>query len=184
MILPIYVYGSPVLRKVAVDITKDYEGLDKFLADLWETMYKSDGIGLAAPQVGKAIRIFVIDGTPMAEDDPGVADFKQTFINAHIIEREGDEWAFTEGCLSIPNIREEVYRPARVRIQFYDENWQFHDKYYEGIAARIIQHEYDHLEGIMFVDHLSAIRRKLLSGKLNAITKGKVDVTYKIKFPK
>lgn len=184
MILPIYVYGSPVLRKVATDITKDYEGLDNFIRDLWETMYKSDGVGLAAPQVGKSIRIFVIDGSPMEEDDPKLKDFKKTFINARILEREGDEVPFTEGCLSIPNIREEVQRPAKVRIQYYDENWQFHDDVFEGIAARIIQHEYDHLDGIMFVDHLSTIKRRLLAGKLTAISKGKVEVTYKIKFPK
>ncbi|HEY4788965.1 MAG TPA: peptide deformylase [Bacteroidales bacterium] len=181
MILPIYVYGQPVLRKVAVDITKDYEGLNQFIQDLWETMYKSDGIGLAAPQVGKSIRVFVIDGSPLEEDDPNLKDFKKAFINAKIIERSGDEIPFTEGCLSIPNIREEVLRPPKVRIQYYDENWQYHDDYFEGIAARIVQHEYDHLEGIMFVDHISAIRRSLLKSKLTAISKGKVDVAYKIK---
>jgi peptide deformylase len=184
MILPVYVYGSPILRKVAVDITKDYEGLDTFITDLWDTMYKSDGVGLAAPQVGKSIRIFVIDGSPLDEDDPSLKDFKKIFINARIIEREGEEWPFTEGCLSIPNIREEVLRPSRVRIQYYDENWQYHDEYFEGIAGRIIQHEYDHLDGIMFVDHLSPLKRRLLAGKLTAITKGKVDVTYKIRTPK
>jgi peptide deformylase len=184
MILPIYVYGSPILRKVAVDITKDYEGLDTFMADLWDTMYKSDGIGLAAPQVGKSIRVFVIDGSPLEEDDPSLKDFRKAFINARIIEREGEEWAFTEGCLSIPNIREEVYRPSRVRVQYYDENWVYHDEYFEGIAGRIVQHEYDHLDGIMFVDHISSLKRRLLGGKLTAITKGKVDVTYKIRVPK
>lgn len=184
MILPIYVYGSPVLRKVAIDITKDYEGLSAFITDLWDTMYKSDGIGLAAPQVGKSIRVFVIDGSPLEEDDPSLKDFKRVFINARITERDGEEWAFTEGCLSIPNIREEVQRLSRVRIQYYDENWQYHDEYFEGIAARIIQHEYDHLDGIMFVDHLSPLKRRLLAGKLTAITKGKVDVNYKIRVPK
>lgn len=184
MILPIYVYGSPVLRKVAVDVQKDYPGLDTFIADLWETMYKSDGLGLAAPQVGKSIRIFVIDGSPLEEDDPTLSDFKKTFINARIVERDGDEWPFTEGCLSIPNIREEVQRPFRVRLQYYDEQWQFHDEYFDGIRARIIQHEYDHLDGIMFVDHISAIKRRLIAGKLTAISKGKVDVAYKIKTPK
>ena len=181
MILPIYVYGQPVLRRVAADVTKDYEGLNQFITDLWETMYKSDGVGLAAPQVGKSIRIFVIDGSPLEEDDPRVKDFKKTFINARIIERLGEDSVFTEGCLSIPNIREEVIRPSRVRIQYYDEAWQYHDEFYEGVAARIIQHEYDHLEGIMFVDHLSAIRKSLLKSKLTAISKGKVDTAYKIK---
>lgn len=184
MILPVYVFGSPVLRKVAVDIDKNYEGLETFMADLWETMYKSDGLGLAAPQVGKSIRMFVIDGAPLAEDDATLKDFKKIFINAHITERTGDEWAFTEGCLSIPNIREEVYRPSKIRIEYYDENWQFHDDYFDGIAARIIQHEYDHLEGLMFIDKISPLRRRLLMGKLTAISKGKVDVNYKIKIPR
>jgi peptide deformylase len=181
MILPIYVYGQPVLRKVAVDITKEYEGLTKFIADMWETMYKSDGIGLAAPQVGKSIRLFVIDGSSLQEDDPSLTDFKKVFINTRISELTGEEWGFTEGCLSIPNIREEVQRPSKVRMQYYDQNWQFHDEYFDGIAARIIQHEYDHLDGIMFVDHLSSIKRRLLTGKLTAISKGKTDVSYKIK---
>ena len=181
MTLPIYVYGQPILRKVAVDITKDYQGLSKFIEDLWETMYKSDGIGLAAPQVGKSIRMFVIDGSPLEEDDPTLKDFKKLFMNARIVERAGDDVPYTEGCLSIPNIREEVLRPSKVRIQYYDENWQYHDDYFEGIAARIVQHEYDHLDGIMFVDHISPIRRRLLTGKLTSITKGKVDIQYKIK---
>lgn len=181
MILPIYVYGQPVLRKVAVDIDKNYEGLADFIANMWETMYKSDGVGLAAPQVGKSIRLFVIDAEPFSEDDPSLKDFKKAFINAHIIERSEEEEAFTEGCLSLPNIREEVFRPSKIRIQYYDENWQYHDEYFEGVRARIVQHEYDHLDGIMFVDHLSSIRRRLLTGKLNAISKGKVDVAYKIK---
>jgi peptide deformylase len=184
MVLPVYVYGWPLLRKVAVDIDKNYEGLETFMADLWETMYKSDGLGLAAPQIGKSIRMFVIDAAPLAEDDPTLSEFKKIFINAKITERLGDEWAFTEGCLSIPNIREEVYRPDKVRIEYYDENWQFHDEYYEGVRARIIQHEYDHLEGKLFIDHISAIRRRLIMGKLTAISKGKVDVNYKIKIPR
>jgi peptide deformylase len=181
MILPVYVYGQPILRKVAVDVTKDYEGLNQFIANMWETMYKSDGVGLAAPQVGKAIRIFVIDGSPMQEDDPSLSNFKKVFINAHMIERSGDDVAFTEGCLSLPNLREEVLRPPMVKLSYYDENWQHHEDTFEGIAARIVQHEYDHLDGIMFIDHISALRRQLLKGKLTAISKGKVDVAYKIK---
>jgi peptide deformylase len=181
MILPIYVYGQPVLRKVAVDITKEYQGLNEFIANMWETMYKSDGVGLAAPQVGKAIRLFVIDGEPFSEDDPSLMDFKKVFINAHITERTEDEVVFTEGCLSLPNIREEVSRPSKVRIEYYDENWQFHDEYFDGVRARIVQHEYDHLDGILFVDRLSSIRRRLLNSKLTAISKGKADVAYKIK---
>jgi peptide deformylase len=184
MILPVFVYGSPVLRKKAVDIDKDYEGLSSFIANLWETMYHADGIGLAAPQLGKSIRMFVIDASPLEDDDPTLKDFKKIFINAQILEREGEPWTYTEGCISIPNIREEVNRPSKVHIQYYDENWQFHDEYFEGIPARIIQHEYDHLEGILFVDLISPLKRKLIKGKLLSITKGKVDVKYKIKAPK
>lgn len=184
MILPVYVFGSPILRRISVDIDKDYKGLQTFMDDLWETMYKSDGLGLAAPQVGKSIRMFVIDASPLFEEDPTLKDFKKIFINARITERSDDEWAFTEGCLSIPNIREEIYRPSKVRIEYYDENWAFHDEYFDGIPARIIQHEYDHLEGLMFVDKISPLRRRLLMGKLTAITKGKVDVSYKIKIPR
>jgi peptide deformylase len=183
MILPVYVYGSPVLRKIAVDIDKNYEGLDSFITDLWETMYHADGIGLAAPQVGKSIRMFVIDASPFAEDDPTLKDFVKTFINAKILEREGEGWSFSEGCISIPTIREEVTRPSKVHIQYYDEKWQFHDEHYEGIRARIIQHEYDHLEGILFVDLISPLKKRLLKSKLSAITKGKVEVKYKIKAP-
>jgi len=184
MILPVYVYGSPILRRVSVDVDKDYEGLQTFMDDLWETMYKSDGIGLAAPQIGKSIRMFVIDASPLVEDDPEMINFKKIFINAKITERTDDQWASTEGCLSIPNIREEVYRPTKVRIEYYDENWVFHDEYFDGIPARIIQHEYDHLEGLLFIDKISPLRRRLIMGKLTAISKGKVDVSYKIKIPR
>jgi peptide deformylase len=184
MVLPIYVYGSPILRKVAEDIDKNYQGLHELISDMFDTMHKSEGVGLAAPQIGKSIRIFVIDASPFEEDEPGLKDFKKVFINAHITERFGDELAFNEGCLSIPSIREEIIRPSKVRIQYYDENWQPHDEVYEGIAARIIQHEYDHLDGILFVDKIPLLKRKLLNSKLMAITKGKVEVAYKIKVPK
>ncbi len=184
MILPVYLYGSPVLRKKSVVVDKNYTGLSAFINDLWETMYNSDGIGLAAPQVGKSIRVFVIDSSAMESEDPEVKTFKKTFINAQIVERSGDESMFNEGCISIPNIREDVSRPPRIRIQYYDENWIYHDEYFAGVPARIIQHEYDHLEGILFVDKIPAIRRKLLNGRLMAITKGKVDVSYKIKVPR
>lgn len=184
MILPIYVYGSPVLRKVAEDIDKDYPGLQQFIKDMFDTMYKSDGVGLAAPQVGKSIRLFVIDGSPFDEDDPSMKDFKKVFINAHITEKGDEEVSFSEGCLSLPNLREEVMRPSKVRLQYYDENWEFHDEYFEGLKARIVQHEYDHLDGILFVDKISTLKRKLINGKLSAITKGKVDVNYKIRIPK
>jgi peptide deformylase len=184
MNLPVYVYGSPILRKVAVDIDQNYLGLKEFIADMWETMYKSDGVGLAAPQVGKSIRVIVIDGSPMGDDDPSMENFKLTLINAHLIEQSGDDFVFQEGCLSLPGIREDVTRPSKIKIRYYDENWQLHEDEFEGYKARIVQHEYDHLDGLMFVDKIPFIRRRLLNSRLTAISKGKVDVAYKIKFPK
>jgi peptide deformylase len=184
MILPVFVYGQPVLRKVAVDIDKNDTKLPKLITDMWDTMYKADGVGLAAPQVGQSVRLFVIDLSPYHEEYPELAGFKKAFINAQIIERTGNEWDFNEGCISIPGIREDVSRPDKIRIQYYDENWQYHDEEYDGIQARVIQHEYDHLEGIMFVDHLSSLRRRMLNGKLVAIGKGKVSTSYKVKLPK
>lgn len=184
MVLPIFVYGSPVLRKVSEEIPRDLPNLQSFIEDMWETMYKSDGIGLAAPQVGRNIRMFVIDGSAMADDDPSMGDFRKTFINARIVNREGDDWIFNEGCLSLPNIREDISRPEKITIEYYDEHFNFHREDFDGLKARIIQHEYDHLEGVLLVDHISAIKRKLLAGKLNAISKGKVDVSYKIKATK
>lgn len=181
MILPIFLYGSPVLRKVSEDIPRDFPNLKSFVDDMWETMYKSDGVGLAAPQVGRNLRLFVIDGSAMDDDDPSMADFKIAFINARILSKEGENWIFNEGCLSLPNIREDISRPEKITIEYYDENFNFHHEEFDGLKARIIQHEYDHLEGIMLVDHVSAIKRKLLAGKLNAISKGKVDVSYKVK---
>ncbi len=160
MILPIYVYGHPVLRKVAEDIEKDYKGLDKLIADMFDTMYNADGIGLAAPQVGKPVRIFVIDGSPLEEDEPDMANFKKVFINAHIVEKEGEVVEMTEGCLSIPNLREEVEREERIRITYYDQDWKFHDEVYEGFLARVIQHEYDHLDGVLFPDKLNPAATK------------------------
>ena len=184
MIYPIVIYGSPVLRKVAQEIDKDYSELEKFISDMWETMYQSDGLGLAAPQVGKSIRLFVIDCAPMEEDEPKLKDLKKVFINAKITKREGDDLPFNEGCLSIPLIREDVVRPSKVRMEYYDENFNFHDEWFEGIAARVIQHEYDHTEGILFTDKVAPIKRRLLKGKLQAITKGKFKVDYKVKLPK
>jgi peptide deformylase len=183
MIYPIVVYGHPVLRKVAVEIDKDYPGLSQLISDLFETMYYSEGLGLAAPQIGKSLRIFVIDGHPAAEDEPALADFKKAFINAHIIEKSGNLMPMTEGCLSIPNLREEVLREARIRLTYFDENWEFHDEIYEGYKARIIQHEYDHLDGIMFTDKVSPLRRRLLKSKLTAISKGKFESEYRTILP-
>ena len=179
MILPITIYGHPVLRKVAKDIDKDYPDLEKFMADMWQSMYFSDGVGLAAPQVGRSIRMFVLDCSSFEEEEPELKDFKKMFINAHITERNGEEWSMSEGCLSIPKLNEDVMRPETIRIEYYDENWEFHDEEYSGFAARVIKHEYDHLEGILFTDHCSPLRKRLLKSKLTAISKGKFDVKYR-----
>lgn len=183
MVYPIVVYGHTVLRKVAEDIDKDYPDLQHLINDMFETMYKSEGMGLAAPQIGKSIRIFVIDGTPVAEDEPSLADFKKAFINARIKERSGEFRVMTEGCLSIPHLREEVNRESHIRIEYYDENWVFHNEVYDGYKARIIQHEYDHLDGIMFTDKVNPLRKRLLKSKLTAISKGKFETDYKTILP-
>lgn len=184
MIYPIVIYGSPVLRKVAVDIDKDYPNLNKFIEDMWETMYVSDGVGLAAPQVGKSIRLFVIDGSPFEEDEPDLKDFKKLFLNAKITDTSEEEIGMNEGCLSIPLLREDVNRPVKIRIEYYDENFDFHDEWFEGMMARVIQHEYDHLQGIMFTDKVAPIKKRLIKGKLQAISKGKFSVDYKVRLPK
>ncbi len=184
MIYPIVIYGSPVLRKVAKEIDKDYPDLESFIKDMWETMYHSDGVGLAAPQVGKSVRLFVIDGSPFEEDDPKMKDFKKTFINAQLVDKEEQEVTMNEGCLSIPLLREDVTRPTKIRLEYYDENFEFHDEWFEGMAARIIQHEYDHTDGILYTDRVAPIKKRLLKGKLNAITKGKFKVDYKYKLMK
>jgi peptide deformylase len=192
MIYPIVAYGDPVLRKVARDIEKGSIDVKKLAEDMFETMYAASGVGLAAPQIGMDIRIFVVDGTPLNDDededsddfDPSLKNFKKVFINAEIIEEEGDEWDFEEGCLSIPGIRADVYRPEQITIKYFDEDWNEHLEVYEGMAARIIQHEYDHIDGILFIDHLSGLKKRLLKGKLEDISKGKVEVDYRIKFPK
>ena len=178
MILPIFALGQPVLNKVAAPITNEYEGLKELIDNMWETMYHAKGVGLAAPQVGLPIRLFVID-TIQIKDEENINDgFKKVFINARITERSGDLQLMGEGCLSIPNLREEVSREGRIRISYYDENWEFHDEVYEGFKARVIQHEYDHLDGILFTDKVSPLRRRLIKGKLNAISKGKFEVDY------
>lgn len=184
MIYPIYVYGQPVLRKVAKDVDKDYPNFQQFIADMFETMEKSDGVGLAAPQIGESVRVFVIDGSAFAEDDETMKDFRKAFVNAKIIEKTGEDKIFNEGCLSLPSIREDVNRPSTVRIQYYDENFNFFDETYEGLKARIIQHEYDHIEGKLFIDLLSPLRKRILKRKLNQIAKGEVETSYKIKIVK
>lgn len=183
MVYPIVVYGHTVLRKVAEDIDKNYPELDRLIDDLFETLYKAEGIGLAAPQIGKSIRVFVIDANPIADDEPELAGFRKVFINAHITEKWGDLKLMTEGCLSIPNLREEINREFHIRITYFDETWQFHDEVYEGYKARIIQHEYDHLDGILFTDKVSPLKKRLLKGKLAAISKGKFEVDYKTILP-
>jgi peptide deformylase len=179
MVYPIFVYGNPVLKKVAVDIEKDYPDLQKLVDDLFDTMYHSEGLGLAAPQIGKSIRLFVIDGAPVAEDEPELADFKKAFINAHLVEKCGELVPMNEGCLSIPHIREEVKRESHIRIHYYDENWEYHDEVYDGYKARIIQHEYDHLDGILFTEKINPLKRQLIRGKLLDISKGKFEAEYK-----
>jgi len=183
MILPILAYGHPNLRKIAEDIDKDYPNLDKLLEDMFETMYQSNGVGLAAPQVNKSIRLFIVDASPYAEEIPELADFKRVFYNAQIIEEQGKEWSFSEGCLSVPKINEDVLRKPKIKMTYYDEDWNFHEDEFDGIPARIIQHEYDHLEGILFVDRLATLRKTMLRGKLNDISKGKVNVDYRMIFP-
>lgn len=192
MILPIVAYGDPVLKKEAQEIDKDYEGLDKLLDDMWETMYKASGVGLAAPQIGKSVRIFIVDASPFADDPDeeekderaaGLENFKKVFINPIIEEEEGEEWSFQEGCLSIPKVREDVYRKEKIHITYFDENWNFKEETYDGYAARVIQHEYDHVDGVLFTDHLSPLKKRMIQKKLANISKGIVDVDYKMKFP-
>jgi len=190
MILPIIAYGDPVLRKTGKDITNEYPNLDALLENMFETMYEARGIGLAAPQVGVPIRIFIVDATPFEEDKElteeeraFLSTFKQVFINAKIIEETGDEWAFNEGCLSIPDIREDIFRNDTIKIEYLDENFEKYTKKFDGIVARIIQHEYDHIEGILFTDKLSALKKRLIKGKLSNISKGKIKVDYRMRFP-
>lgn len=184
MLLPILIYGHPVLRKVSEDITPEYPELEKFIKDLWMTMDEADGVGLAAPQVGKNIRIFVVDSNAFTDLDPDCKGFRKAFINAHIIERSGDEVSRNEGCLSIPGIHEDVKRKDKIRIRYTDEQGAEHEEDYEGVKAWIIQHEYDHLEGIMFTDHLSALKKRILKNKLNNISLGKFNAAYKVVLPK
>lgn len=190
MILPIIAYGDPVLRKETEAITKDYPKLDELIGNMFETMYDARGVGLAAPQIGEAIRLFVVDATPFEDDEDlseeeqkFVSTFKKVFINAKILEESGDEWAFNEGCLSIPDVREDVFRQPNIVLEYQDENFKKHTESFSGIVARIIQHEYDHIEGILFTDKLSPLKKRLIKGKLANISKGKVSTDYRMKFP-
>jgi peptide deformylase len=194
MIFPIVAYGHPVLREVAKDVTPDYPGLPKLIEDMWETMYASNGVGLAAPQINKSIRLFVVDSAQifsnMDEEEkqestyPDTPGIKQVFINAHIVEEAGDDWGYNEGCLSIPKIREDIYRAEEVTLEYMDENFQTHTTTFDGITGRIILHEYDHIDGKLFIDHLPLLKRKLIGRKLNDISKGAIRVDYKMLFPK
>jgi len=184
MILPIVAFGSPILRKKCVEITPDYPELDTVLANMWETMYEAHGVGLAAPQINKAIRLFLIDTTPFVEDEEETEEVivKQAFINARIIEEKGEEWDFNEGCLSIPDVREDIRRKPIITIEYMDANFKKHTDTYEGLTARVIQHEYDHIDGILFTDKLTALRKRMIKGKLIDISKGKVNTAYKMRF--
>jgi peptide deformylase len=192
MILPIVAYGSPILRKVCTDITPEYPGLEKLLADMWETMYNSNGVGLAAPQINKPIRLFVMDSQQIfanqEEDEKGTypdePGFKGVFINAHIVELNGKEWSYNEGCLSIPKIREDIIRNESVTLHYVDENFSRHTTTFIGLTARIILHEYDHIDGKLFIDHIKPLKRTLMKRKLDDISKGKVSVDYRMVFPK
>lgn len=190
MILPIVAYGDPVLRKVGKEIDKDYPQLDKLIADMKETMYNANGLGLAAPQIGKDIRLFIIDASPFAEDEDlseeekeVFKNFNRVFINAKIVKEEGDEWAFNEGCLSIPTINEDVFRQETVTIEYQDENFEKHTETLSGLPARVFQHEYDHIEGVLFTDKLSSLKKRLIKKKLDNISKGKVNAGYRMRFP-
>ncbi|MCB0471432.1 MAG: peptide deformylase [Flavobacteriaceae bacterium] len=191
MILPIVAYGDPILRKVAADIDKDYPDLEQFIADMFETMDNARGVGLAAPQVNKSIRLFIVDTSPFADNDEfspeeqePLKDFKRIFINAKIVKEDGDEWAFNEGCLSIPNINEDVFRQPDIKMEYLDKNFVKHTETFTGLIARVIQHEYDHIEGVLFTDRISSLKRRLIRKKLDNISKGIVDVDYRMKFPK
>jgi len=191
MILPIVAYGDPVLKKQAKDIPEDYPKLKELIENMWETMYGAYGVGLAAPQIGLPIRMFIIDPSPFAEDDDlsendkeQLQGLKKVFINPQIIEETGDEWAFNEGCLSIPEVREDVFRKPNIVIEYYDENFKKHTEEFTGLAARVIQHEYDHIEGILFTDKLSSLKKRLIKGKLENISKGKISIDYRMRFPK
>lgn len=190
MTFPIIAYGDPVLRKVAAEINKDYPDLKSLISNMWETMYNASGVGLAAPQIGLPIRIFIVDTTPFSDDEDlseeeqkQLDGFKQVFINATIEEESGEEWPFNEGCLSIPDIREDVNRKDTIKITYFDEDFNKQVKTFDGLLARVIQHEYDHIEGILFTDKLSTLKKRLLKGRLSNISKGKINVDYRMRFP-
>lgn len=190
MVLPIIAYGDPILKKKGKEISKDYPDLEQLISNMWDTMFEAYGVGLAAPQIGLSIRMFIIDPTPFADDEDlspeeseQLKNLKKVFINPIIISEEGDEWAFNEGCLSIPEVREDVFRKPKIVIEYLDENFESHRDPFDGLAGRVIQHEYDHLEGILFTDKLSSLKKRLIKGKLSNISKGKIQSEYRMKFP-
>lgn len=182
MIFPIVLYGDPVLKKKASEVEEGDESVKEFVDSMFETMYAAQGVGLAAPQVGESIRIFVVDTTPMEENEE--EGMKQAFINPIMIEEKGEEWAFEEGCLSIPGVRADVDRKPQITIEYFDENWELHEKTFDGMKARVIQHEYDHIEGKLFTDYLTPFKKRLIKGKLANISKGKTDAEYRVKVPR
>jgi peptide deformylase len=181
MILPIVAYGDPVLRKETEDIEADYPGLSRLINDMWETMYNADGLGLAAPQIGKSIRLFIVDTGQLKDGE--AEGIKKVFINATLLSEEGKPWNFEEGCLSIPGVREEVLRKPEIELEYLDENFEYHRETFKGLNARVIQHEYDHVEGILFTDHLKALKKRLIRRKLINISKGEIEVHYRMRFP-
>ena len=190
MILPIVAYGDPVLRKVGEEIDANYTDLSTLISNMKETMYNASGVGLAAPQIGKAIRLFLIDASPFAEDEDlpeeereTLKNFNKVFINPQILKEEGEEWTFNEGCLSIPDVREDVSRKEKVTIEYQDENFKTHTETFDGLAARVVQHEYDHIEGILFTDKLSTLKKRIIKKKLENISKGKINADYRMRFP-
>ena len=183
MIVPIVAFGFPVLRKKCEEITPEYPELDVLLKNMWETMYESNGVGLAAPQINKAIRVFLIDTAPFIEEEEGDA-IKKVFINAEIIEEDGEEWIFNEGCLSIPDVREDIKRNPNITIKYQDENFDWYTDVFDGLTARVIQHEYDHIEGKLFIDYISPLRKRMIKRKLENISKGNIQVGYRMKFPR
>jgi peptide deformylase len=182
MIYPITAYGDPVLRKKAESVARDYKDLTVLVQNMFDTMYHCLGVGLAAPQVGLGIRLFVVDATPFSQDEPEANGFKKVFINAEILEQDGKKWKFNEGCLSIPGVREDIDRKENITIRYQDINFETHTETYSGLRARIIQHEYDHIEGVLFTDYLTPLKKQLLKGRLNDIMKGRTDADYRMKF--
>ncbi len=183
MILPIVAYGDPVLKTRAEDIDSHYLGLPELIQNMWDTMYHANGVGLAAPQIGKSIRLFVVDASPFDDEDPKLKNFRKVFINPIIVEQWGKEWIFNEGCLSFPDLREDIYRRPNIRVKYFDENFNAIEEEFDGLAARIIQHEHDHIEGIVMIDRISPLKRRLIRNRLSNISKGDVNPDYPMKYP-